>query len=336
MEVVTPLFLSGANQDDAELRPPTLKNLMRWWYRSAKGGSGAVASRSAESFLFGNTDQAGKFRPRIGFPEVQGATESFIKEHYKPGIQYFGFLLDFQNNKRVFYQPGTSFEFELLFQPGVGLAGEKSLLASLWLLLWLGGVGSRSRRGFGSLAVKESSPFDEHGLEFYYRGNVAGLRHFLERNLSLARSWVGPVDSVGSETGLPEYSILTPRYCSLHLWRQPFPSWQAAMNQAGISMMGFRKANRQPDYAQVKSVLRGQRISTTPVNRSAFGLPIEFYFGSLFRESLAYLIQRGLSAWGKSISAEEAQDIINKKKKALIISAMMDKGLAHVSSECKL
>jgi CRISPR-associated protein Cmr1 len=36
LEVVTPLFLGGANQQ-AELRAPTFKHLGRWWFRAVKG-----------------------------------------------------------------------------------------------------------------------------------------------------------------------------------------------------------------------------------------------------------------------------------------------------------
>jgi CRISPR type III-B/RAMP module RAMP protein Cmr1 len=34
MQVVTPLFLSGADQHVAELRPPSIRGALRFWFRA--------------------------------------------------------------------------------------------------------------------------------------------------------------------------------------------------------------------------------------------------------------------------------------------------------------
>ena len=34
LQVVTPLFLSGADQAKAELRPPTIRGALRFWFRA--------------------------------------------------------------------------------------------------------------------------------------------------------------------------------------------------------------------------------------------------------------------------------------------------------------
>src|SRR5204863_449066 len=40
LELVTPAFLAGANQqaDDCDLRPATLRGLLRWWWRTMHAG----------------------------------------------------------------------------------------------------------------------------------------------------------------------------------------------------------------------------------------------------------------------------------------------------------
>ena len=38
LQVVTPLFLSGANQQVAELRPPSIRGALRFWFRAMMGG----------------------------------------------------------------------------------------------------------------------------------------------------------------------------------------------------------------------------------------------------------------------------------------------------------
>lgn len=34
LETVTPLFLAGANQTEAELRPPAFRGALRYWFRA--------------------------------------------------------------------------------------------------------------------------------------------------------------------------------------------------------------------------------------------------------------------------------------------------------------
>ena len=38
LRTITPLFLAGADQTTAELRAPTFRGLMRYWYRALIGG----------------------------------------------------------------------------------------------------------------------------------------------------------------------------------------------------------------------------------------------------------------------------------------------------------
>ncbi|MCD6363255.1 MAG: type III-B CRISPR module RAMP protein Cmr1, partial [Synergistetes bacterium] len=41
VETVTPLFIAGADQrniGNEGLRPPSLRGLLRWWFRAALGG----------------------------------------------------------------------------------------------------------------------------------------------------------------------------------------------------------------------------------------------------------------------------------------------------------
>lgn len=38
LQVITPLFLSGAQQKEAELRPPSIRGALRFWFRAMMGG----------------------------------------------------------------------------------------------------------------------------------------------------------------------------------------------------------------------------------------------------------------------------------------------------------
>ncbi|MFQ3675622.1 MAG: type III-B CRISPR module RAMP protein Cmr1 [Endomicrobiia bacterium] len=48
-EVITPMFLCGADGRTAELRPPSIKGLMRFWWRALKGLEDIAKLREEES-----------------------------------------------------------------------------------------------------------------------------------------------------------------------------------------------------------------------------------------------------------------------------------------------
>jgi CRISPR-associated protein Cmr1 len=61
LQVVRPLFLSGARQQEAELRPLSIRGALRFWFRAMMGGvvGGDVAKvRKLEAAVWG-TETAG-------------------------------------------------------------------------------------------------------------------------------------------------------------------------------------------------------------------------------------------------------------------------------------
>lgn len=65
LELVTPAFLAGAKQeaDDCDLRPATLRGLLRWWWRTMHAGYlDADALRRLEAAIWGDTKSGGAVR----------------------------------------------------------------------------------------------------------------------------------------------------------------------------------------------------------------------------------------------------------------------------------
>lgn len=65
LELVTPAFLAGAKQqaDDCELRPSTLRGLLRWWWRTMHAGFLDVQTlRALEGAIWGSTKAGGPVR----------------------------------------------------------------------------------------------------------------------------------------------------------------------------------------------------------------------------------------------------------------------------------
>ena len=67
-KLLTPLFMSGAKPEYAELRAPSIKGVTRWWFRAMMGGvlgDDTNQLRGLESMVFGNTDGASPISIRV-------------------------------------------------------------------------------------------------------------------------------------------------------------------------------------------------------------------------------------------------------------------------------
>ena len=137
LETVTPMFLHGANK--IELRPPAFKALFRYWWRTVQDCN-ADSLRDAEAKLFGSTKSKAPFSIRIS------SEMNLISTKYKP--------LPHRSDNRGFtrdaYNGGQSFDLYLITKDEDDSIYRQ--IAKLGFLL--GGVGNRSRRGFGSIQQK--------------------------------------------------------------------------------------------------------------------------------------------------------------------------------------
>lgn len=296
LEAVTPVYLGGEDPTKAEWRPTTLKNLMRWWYRAGKAGRSPV-----EGNLFGTTDNSSRFklniRPLNGTPKVMNLSQG-------SGIHYLGYSL----TKRKCFPPGSKVEMAISFR-WMKEHEQRVILASLWLMLWLGGVGARWRRGFGSLVTKIDSDMPS-GLDWNYSSSSEDFQDFLARNLLKAREWLGAVDPGAA---LPSYSLLSPRHTLFYLWSEQFQpdkdakgnskgnAMEKAMNRAGELLRDFRE--RKYDYEAVRQFLLAGIVPPT-IYRAAFGLPLQFYSTTLEKEFVLSLIEKGLVDWLGSPNGE--------------------------------
>jgi len=154
-ETVTPLFLGGADPRSApELRAPAFRGAMRYWLRAALGGvigdNNPKALHDLESSVFGSTDFGSpihvRLRPLDGEP--QSNTEKILphKESRKAG-------------SRQAIRAGQQFEL-MLSTHHASQEVWKAAIAALCLSVTFGGVGLRSRRGFGTLRIVESTAPD--------------------------------------------------------------------------------------------------------------------------------------------------------------------------------
>jgi len=322
LKTITPLFLGGAEPDQkAELRVPPIKATMRFWYRAVD-----PEYKKHEHEIFGSTEHGqGVFSMRFkNDKHAINVLNGFMKHHYnlftsgsgrnsKNGMIYLGFPLetgtpDRDNHKqRKFINVGEIIEFELIFRKDPDEKIRKGILASLWLLGHIGGLGSRSRRGFGTVALQtwscqwnEASLLPiaheaesvERWLEIFQKGKEILKGWFQKQNsftgdhTSLWKNTKFYLFQTG-ETKKQETKIIYSRSES-----KQFHAWEWAMNVAGLTMQNFRQrwklSDTNSDYHRVKGHLgfldpkaavkwgiTACKISDSP-QRAAFGLPLIF------------------------------------------------------------
>ena len=135
LETVTPMFLRGHDNRTLELRPPAFKALFRYWWRTVQDCDWKSLS-DAEAKLFGSTD--GKAPVSI---RISGTANLGNPKRYSP-LPHKG------SSKMDAYDVGKPFNLCLITKNAVDASSYKKI-AKLGFLL--GGVGNRSRRGFGSI-----------------------------------------------------------------------------------------------------------------------------------------------------------------------------------------
>ena len=183
LRLTAPAFLAGANQsrEDCDLRPATLRGLLRWWWRTLHAAHvDRDALRRLETAAWGDAQAGSPVRLAVDFVSGGGPERhpdkretSFLDRHglQRPvrerkvtqGLFYASYGMAEGGSYRWFRPAGsmwrltvTARDGRLATGPGAGpVPISASLLleqasAALWLLARFGGAGSRSRKGFGS------------------------------------------------------------------------------------------------------------------------------------------------------------------------------------------
>ncbi len=184
LELISMAFLAGANQkaQDCDLRPATLRGLLRWWWRTMHTAHVNLKTlRKLESAIWGDTDTGSPVRihlQNLSSPEPElfkkinfrwlSENQGHRGRHRRQtlGLAYASYGMDEKDSSRWYQPEGSVWQLHVTTRSGyyqtkgntVQLPSEiihQQVAATLWLLTQFGGAGSRSRKGFGSFADLE-------------------------------------------------------------------------------------------------------------------------------------------------------------------------------------
>ena len=190
LETVTPMFLHGHNNTIVELRPPPFKALFRYWWRTVQDCD-VDSLRKTEGKWFGSTDGKSPFSIRIPGKKDLGDP---IK--YSPLPHKNTFKMDA-------YDVGKPFNLRVITKNEQDAKKYKQITKLSFLL---GGVGNRSRRGFGSICetswnFKCVSDLRKEILETL---NAFAIDQFEEKERDMASGSVQIIESKDCTNNSPE------------------------------------------------------------------------------------------------------------------------------------
>lgn len=247
LENVTPLFIAGADQRSIEnegLRVPSLRGLLRWWFRAIMGGMTNVQDlKTLEDNVFGAPQQ----KSAVKILSTTKGKPSRIDIPSNQDLRYLWFSIHMQrrkNQRLQYYPPKTKFDVRLNSYDENRL---KIVLGCLWALIYLGGVGARMRRGAGSLKVNTVS--DKSPYEFTFEGDtVNDAKNFIERNIAeIFESFKKYAGEKYSPQKNPNFAVLSKNHANISLIKQPSNSWEEVLSRISGVYQQFRRRKRLED-----------------------------------------------------------------------------------------
>lgn len=183
LEFITPCFCAGAEQSKAEIRPPSIRGQLRWWFRVLGG------TPEQERRVFGGVHG-----------EVQASSVIVRVANVKPaaGRSPLPGDLNFFTSSRTeaAFAPGTTFDLILANRRTLA-EGDRSLLEdAIQAFLLLGTIGLRQGRGCGSFAAVGQAVDDG-----------ASLQSFAGRFDGIQLACLAPQDSAVAAMGKLETAI---------------------------------------------------------------------------------------------------------------------------------
>lgn len=203
-EVITPMFVSGADQRVAELREPTIKGLLRFWWRATVEFESLGEMKKNEESLFGSTDSKSMINLKLLNKKINLETKLPRGLEYKARgksadiMDYIAYgqkmKIEGQKVVRRYIAPGSTFTIRLTFPSN----NRNEIQNALFAFSMFGGIGSKSRNGFGCFKILDErigieKKILDHDINEFIRIN----RKRWEYKTESYDNWVKPLSIIG-------------------------------------------------------------------------------------------------------------------------------------------
>ncbi|MFW0885026.1 type III-B CRISPR module RAMP protein Cmr1 [Candidatus Acidulodesulfobacterium sp. H_13] len=268
-EIITPMFLAGADGKTPELRPPSIKGAMRFWWRAMGGhlpseanifgGSGEKIEQSKVIIIISKQSIEKSVADSLWseIPHIEKTSKAGKKYKYN-GLSYLLYSV-LMLNERPYIKDKQTFNVELRSKNSDAL---KNAIASFWSLVHLGGIGTRSRRGGGNIIVTnivdKNNIIGETNIDFLLKGiNGNEIAEWLIKNYRIASLAVNK----GKDTDfISEYSNLS--ISRFIISDHSFKDWKEALNDMGSKFALYRTSNKEDIFGTAAFGLPRKHIKT--------------------------------------------------------------------------
>lgn len=273
-ETITPMFLTGADGETPELRAPSIKGALRFWWRALNGHlvtsetEGIKNLLTEDEKLFGGTSsdtRKSNVLVRVLFKEdnITLINIDTIKRRSESGVKYlFYSLTELQEGREGL---DTKNQFKIILSS----KNKNDLLkacASFWIVSNLGGFGSRARRGGGGISIRaiggDIDIITKSNLVFNL-SPASNLVLNFKKNTEIIKTLL---DTKKIHSQIQKYSLFDTK--KVYFSKTTFTTWDKALNNIGSIMISYRKGKG--------AKKREERTFTmdTLNQKAAFGLPI--------------------------------------------------------------
>lgn len=294
--IVTPMFIGDAEQKASGISPASVKGALRFWWRALRWGQirAQIQSDTAalqrlhreEAELFGTAVDTSDEKRKSGVAKFTLRATSSGKPaslpNPAPGIQYLlcqGLYKHGHGYLRPALKAGEKLEIVLITSPTTTKEEQQQLVQTLMALGVLGGLGSRARKGFGSLAIES---LQDGNTAIPIPTDIVTLKR-------LITTW-------GVTSGLPPFTAFSNK-TRLDISLQGTDPL-AVLDKAGQEQQLYRSYGRADhtgihkvagqvaeqnfkiDHALVFDAITRKTANKVP-QRTVFGLPHNYFFSSL-------------------------------------------------------
>lgn len=289
--ITTPMFIGDAEQKATGISPAAVKGALRFWWRALNWGrirqklDSDVAAlqqlHKEESDLFGSAADQGAGQAKA-FIRVKAENIKYGLPKDKPGsgVQYLlGFGLYRNGYGRETAVLSGHIQLEMALKPAISNVQKQQLAQAAQALGLFGALGSRARKGFGSIALESLEPAT------ILLETMPAVPENPEALKSLLKSWR---QSFTAE--LPPFSAFSSQ-ARIDVSNSATKAGEL-QEQAGLEMQLYRswgrngqvsgypaERNFKADHDLVLDVSKAKAPHTLP-QRSVFGLPHNYFFSS--------------------------------------------------------